>query len=95
MDIVSDLDQEMEEEVEEEDTSSTEDYNLYWQYMVGMLTNLGPLDINRIATMLEMFVSEKTFTGDNRHQLKEFLDSKVRNSDLIFSLQSGVYSLPQ
>ncbi|OMJ25962.1 Anaphase-promoting complex subunit 2 [Smittium culicis] len=69
------------------------DYNIYWQYIVGMLSNLGPLPVDRIVQMLEMFVPDKSFSTSDKLQLVKFLEEKVSSGDLIFSANTLLYSL--
>lgn len=69
--------------------ASAEEMRVYWSFVVGMLTNLGTLPLERIQGMLKMFVP----TGYNRseEQLKEFLTMMVDEEKLEFT--SGAYKL--
>ena len=64
----------------------------YWSYVVGMLTNIGQLPLERIHSMLKMFA----VTGPSGSQctvddVKQFLDKKVKDGDLQFA--NGLYKL--
>lgn len=91
-------------EVEEEDdeeaqsvTASTQDQKesdlqMYWSYIVGMLTNLEALTLERIHTMLKMFAMQTPSTAQLTVQdLRQFLDSQVAKQKLLYS--GGQYRL--
>ncbi|XP_022655951.1 anaphase-promoting complex subunit 2-like isoform X2 [Varroa destructor] len=65
-------------------------YQVYWSFVRGLLTNLGQAPLDRVFSMLSMFVSQASqeFTLQD---CKHFLDTKVRSSELIY--QGGVYTL--
>lgn len=69
-----------------------EELGVFWKYIVGMLTNLTTLPLERIHQMLRMFA-----TGPgaevSQDELKNFLQRKVREHELIFA--AGVYQLPK
>merc|ERR1712071_19345 len=93
---LSKVEEEEEDDEEEENEKKTEDEGLqmYWSYVVGMLTNLEALPVERIHQMLKMFTLQSS-SGDecNLQQLKMFLDSKVKQQLLTFA--SGMYRLPK
>jgi len=63
-----------------------------WSYVVGMLTNLGALPIERIHAMLKMFaMTGSTGKECTPQELKRFLDSKVKEERLVFA--AGSYRL--
>lgn len=63
---------------------------IYWNYIIHMLTNLGPLSLERIHSMLGMFgLQGNQAIGLN--DLKLFLQRKTVEQQLIFS--SNAYSL--
>jgi len=43
---------------------------VFWSYIVGMLTNLGPLPPDRIHSMLSMFVQGETKYEESLEDLK-------------------------
>ena len=56
-----------------------------------MLTNLGPLPLERIKMMLSMFMTEGTQKDYTSAELKAFMDRKVKEQELIVS--GGNYQL--
>ncbi|XP_013419521.1 anaphase-promoting complex subunit 2-like [Lingula anatina] len=71
-----------------------EEMQVYWSYIVGMLTNLESLPLERIHTMLKMFAMQGPTTSECCVQeLKTFLDRKVKEQKLLYS--GGVYRLPK
>lgn len=70
-----------------------DELQVFWSYVVGMLTNLGSLPIERIHTMLKMFAMQgNTGKECTQQELKRFLDGKVKEERLVYS--AGVYRLP-
>ncbi|KAK3606129.1 hypothetical protein CHS0354_010758, partial [Potamilus streckersoni] len=70
------------------------EYQIYWSYIVGMLTNLESLPIERIHSMLRMFTMQGATTMEcSIQELKHFLDRKVKEQQLMYS--GGVYRLPR
>ena len=63
-----------------------------WQFVVGMLTNLESLPLERIHAMLMMFAAQDSSVSCSKDELKHFLDKKVKSQTLVFA--SGVYRLP-
>ncbi|CAH1389815.1 unnamed protein product [Nezara viridula] len=71
-----------------------EELQVFWSYIVGMLTNLDSLPPERIHQMLKMFAAQgPTGVDCSLQQLKHFLDRKVREHKLLFS--GGYYKLPK
>lgn len=70
-----------------------EELGVFWSYIVGMLTNLDSLPLERIHQMLKMFASHGPGVEFSQEELKNFLQRKVREHELIFA--SGVYQLPK
>ncbi|XP_055387072.1 anaphase-promoting complex subunit 2 [Condylostylus longicornis] len=89
--------QEMLEEDETESAMASasdqreEELQVFWSYIVGMLTNLDSLPIERIHQMLKMFASHGPGIEFSQEELKNFLQRKVREHKLIFA--GGVYQL--
>ena len=93
----------VEEEEEDDDgedgekkTAAEDGLQVYWSYVVGMLTNLEALPVERIHQMLKMFTLGTASSGNSEcslQQLKQFLDSKVKQQLLTFS--TGMYRLPK
>ncbi|XP_076306794.1 anaphase promoting complex subunit morula [Tachypleus tridentatus] len=71
-----------------------EELQVFWSFIVGMLTNLGSLPIERIHSMLRMFAMQGSgTTGCSIHELRQFLDRKVHEQKLVYS--GGYYRLPR
>ncbi|KAK9499694.1 hypothetical protein O3M35_002696 [Rhynocoris fuscipes] len=71
-----------------------EELQVFWSYIVGMLTNLESLPPERIHQMLKMFASQGPSGVEcSLQQLRHFLDRKVREHKLLFS--GGFYRLPK
>ncbi|KAL0280099.1 UNVERIFIED_CONTAM: hypothetical protein PYX00_001488 [Menopon gallinae] len=71
-----------------------EELQVFWSYIVGMLTNLESMPLERIHQMLKMFASQGTSAVDcSQQELRSFLDRKVREHKLLFS--GGLYRLPK
>lgn len=68
-----------------------EELQVFWSYIVGMLTNLDSLPLERIHQMLKMFASQGPGIEFSQQELKNFLQKKVREQQLVFA--SGVYHL--
>lgn len=67
---------------------------LFWTYIQAMLTNLESLTLERIHSMLKMFVmTGPVVTEIDIQELQGFLQKKVRDQQLIYS--GGVYRLPK
>lgn len=71
-----------------------EELQVFWSYIIGMLTNLESMPLERIHQMLKMFASQGTSAVDcSQKELGAFLDRKVREHKLLFS--GGLYRLPK
>ncbi|KAJ2230489.1 Anaphase-promoting complex subunit 2 [Coemansia sp. RSA 1722] len=69
-------------------TTRTDALRMHFNYIVGMLTNIGPLPLDRIHSMLGMFIPGDTTTLD---ELRSFLSLMVREDRL--ELSGGLYKL--
>ena len=67
-------------------------FQVMWQFVQGMLTNLESLPLERIHAMLLMFAAQDSSVACNKDELKQFLDKKVKSQALVYA--SGVYRLP-
>ncbi|XP_049600328.1 anaphase-promoting complex subunit 2 [Syngnathus scovelli] len=71
-----------------------EKMQLFWAYIQAMLTNLDSMTLERIHSMLRMFVvSGPAVTEMDVAELEAFLQRKVREHQLVVS--AGVYRLPK
>lgn len=71
-----------------------EELQVFWSYIVGMLTNLDSMPLERIHQMLKMFASQGPGAMEcGLPELRQFLDRKVREHQLLFS--GGLYRLPK
>ncbi|CAN6599111.1 hypothetical protein TRVA0_001S06788 [Trichomonascus vanleenenianus] len=59
-----------------------EEMKVYWTYIVGMLTNLGALPVDRIHSFLKMFAPSETPYGKSPEELEQFLNSMVDEEKL-------------
>lgn len=87
-----------EEEIESAMASASdqreEELQVFWSYIVGMLTNLDSMPLERIHQMLKMFASQGPGAMEcGLPELRQFLDRKVREHQLLFS--GGLYRLPK
>ncbi|KAM3597186.1 uncharacterized protein V6R79_001101 [Siganus canaliculatus] len=86
---------------EERDSNTTtqseqreEKLQLFWAYIQAMLTNLDSMTLDRIHSMLRMFVATgPVVTEMDVNELEAFLQRKVREHQLIIS--AGAYRLPK
>uniref|UniRef100_A0A8C6UCI6 Anaphase-promoting complex subunit 2 n=1 Tax=Neogobius melanostomus TaxID=47308 RepID=A0A8C6UCI6_9GOBI len=86
---------------EERDSNTTtqseqreEKLQLFWAYIQAMLTNLDSMSLERIHSMLRMFVATgPVVTEMDVDELEAFLQRKVREHQLIVT--AGVYRLPK
>lgn len=65
--------------------------NVYWTFIVGMLTNLGPMGLDQIHSMLGMMLAGQLQYDAKKDELKVYLDSKIYEADL--EMQSNMYKL--
>lgn len=59
--------------VQTSEERSAEEMRVYWQYITGMLTNLGCLPTDRIHSFLKMLVPRETPYTKSTHELEQFL----------------------
>jgi anaphase-promoting complex subunit 2 len=74
---------------EERAAAADDKMKVYWQFIVGMLTNAGPMEVPRILMMLNL-----TMPGGFPHpekELRDFLNRMVQEDRL--HLSTGVYSI--
>lgn len=88
----------VEEEAESVTASShdqrEEELQTFWSFIVGMLTNMESLPLERIHSMLCMFAMQSPSANECGIQgVKQFLDKKVREHKLLYS--GGLYRLPK
>ncbi|XP_065919017.1 anaphase-promoting complex subunit 2-like isoform X2 [Dysidea avara] len=70
------------------------DLQVFWPYIIGMLTNLGKMSQERIHSMLKMFAMQGANTQEcSMSDLKAFLDRKVKEHQLSYA--AGTYQLVQ
>lgn len=71
-----------------------EELQVYWSYVVGMLTNIGSLPLERIHSMLKMFAVHGDASSQcSVEEVKTFLQSKVSDGELLYV--GGMYKLPK
>jgi anaphase-promoting complex subunit 2 len=68
-----------------------EELQVFWSYILGMLTNLDSMTLERIHQMLKLFAT--TSFEFSQDELKSFLQRKVREHKLVYAY--GVYQLPK
>lgn len=85
------------DESEEPMISSTdqreEELQVFWSYILGMLTNLDSMSLERIHQMLKLFASQAPGFEFSLEELKTFLQRKVREHKLCYG--HGAYQLPK
>lgn len=86
--------------VEEEETCMAsasdqreEELQVFWSYILGMLTNLDSMPLDRIHQMLKMFASQGPGFEFSQDELRSFLQRKVREHKLVYAY--GLYRLPK
>lgn len=84
-------DEEADNVMESANDQREEALQVFWSYIVGMLTNLESLPLERIHQMLKMFASQGV--EFSQQELRSFLQKKVQAQLLVFV--SGVYQLPK
>ncbi|XP_053380784.1 anaphase-promoting complex subunit 2-like isoform X2 [Mercenaria mercenaria] len=92
-DIMIGEDEEAESAMASAHAQKEEELQVFWTYIVGMLSNLESLPLERIHSMLRMFAMQGTSGEITIHELKHFLDKKVKDQCLAYS--GGVYRLPK
>jgi len=70
-----------------------EELSVVWSYVVGMLTNLETLPLERIHSMLRMFAMQGPGSQVSQQDLRTFLEVKVKEQKLV--CVSGHYRLPK
>ena len=73
-----------------------EELQVFWSYIYNMLVNLESLPLERIYQMLKMFAMQGPNSSGAEvdvDQVRNFLDKKVRERELLFS--GGQYRLPK
>ncbi|XP_014681229.1 PREDICTED: anaphase-promoting complex subunit 2-like isoform X2 [Priapulus caudatus] len=89
-----DIEEETESAMASSHDQREEELQVFWSYIVGMLTNLETLPLEKIHTMLKVFAMQGPSTGEcSIQELKHFLDRKVKEQHLIYA--GGVYRLPK
>ncbi|KAG8194712.1 hypothetical protein JTE90_028026 [Oedothorax gibbosus] len=89
----------MVEEERESVTASSQDMKeeelqTFWSFIVGMLTNMESLPLERIHSMLRMFAVQGSSTSECSIQdMKQFLEKKVRDRQLVYT--AGMFKLPK
>nr|XP_006818421.1 PREDICTED: anaphase-promoting complex subunit 2-like [Saccoglossus kowalevskii] len=93
--MIIDSDEETESAMASAQDQREEELQVFWSYIVGMLTNLESLPLERIYSMLKMFAIQGPMSTIecSEEELRHFLDSKVKEQKLVFS--GSVYRLPK
>ncbi|XP_075897568.1 anaphase-promoting complex subunit 2 [Nelusetta ayraudi] len=92
--MLIDLDEERDSNTATQLEQREEKLQLFWAYIQAMLTNLDSMPLERIHSMLRMFVATgPVVTEMDVNELEAFLERKVRDHQLIMS--AGVYRLPK
>ncbi|CAG2204932.1 APC2 [Mytilus edulis] len=83
-DVIVTDDDETESAMASAQSQREEELQVFWSYIVGMLTNLESLPLERIHTMLRMFAMQGPTTMEcSTQELKGFLDRKVKEQKTI------------
>ncbi|XP_040298045.1 anaphase-promoting complex subunit 2 [Bufo bufo] len=92
--VLIDSDEEGDSAMASQADQKEEELQLFWTYIQAMLTNLESLPLERIHSMLKMFVmTGPVVTEIIIQELQEFLQKKVSDHQLVYS--GGVYRLPK
>ncbi|OCT66856.1 anaphase-promoting complex subunit 2 [Xenopus laevis] len=92
--VLIDSDEEGDSAMASQADQKEEEMQLFWTYIQAMLTNLESLPLERIHTMLKMFVmTGPVVTEIDIQELQSFLQKKVSDHQLVYS--GGVYRLPK
>uniref|UniRef100_A0A8C4V8E2 Anaphase-promoting complex subunit 2 n=1 Tax=Falco tinnunculus TaxID=100819 RepID=A0A8C4V8E2_FALTI len=92
--VLIDSDEEGDSAMASQADQKEEELQLFWTYIQAMLTNLESLSLERIHSMLKMFVmTGPVVTEIDLQELQGFLHKKVRDQQLIYS--GSVYRLPK
>ncbi|KAJ7334437.1 Anaphase-promoting complex subunit 2 [Desmophyllum pertusum] len=88
------MDAEVESVMASSQDQREEELQVFWSYIVGMLTNLESLPLDRIHSMLRMFAMQGPSSSQcSVDDLRRFLDRKVKDQELQFV--NGFYRLPK
>ncbi|XP_068104761.1 anaphase-promoting complex subunit 2 [Hyperolius riggenbachi] len=92
--VLIDSDEEGDSAMASQADQKEEELQLFWTYIQAMLTNLESLPLERIHSMLKMFVMNgPVVTEIDIQELQGFLQKKVSDHQLVYS--GGVYRLPK
>ncbi|XP_055456150.1 anaphase-promoting complex subunit 2 isoform X1 [Psammomys obesus] len=92
--VLIDSDDESDSGMASQADQKEEELLLFWTYIQAMLTNLESLSLERIYSMLRMFVMTGPALAEiDLQELQGYLQKKVRDQQLIYS--AGVYRLPK
>ncbi|XP_007427140.1 anaphase-promoting complex subunit 2, partial [Python bivittatus] len=92
--VLIDSDEEGDSAMASQADQKEEELQLFWTYIQAMLTNLESLSLERIHSMLKIFVmTGPMVTEIDIQELQGFLQKKVRDQQLSYS--GGVYRLPK
>ncbi|KAH0615642.1 hypothetical protein JD844_005103, partial [Phrynosoma platyrhinos] len=92
--VLIDSDEEGDSAMASQADQKEEELQVFWTYIQAMLTNLESLSLERIHSMLKLFVmTGPMVTEIDIQELQGFLQKKVRDQQLIYS--AGVYRLPK
>jgi anaphase-promoting complex subunit 2 len=70
---------------------ANEEMKVYWKYIVGMLTNVGPMPVNNIHSFLKMAVPKEIAYTKSQDELEQYLSIKV--DEEVVELSGGRYKL--
>ncbi|CAH3109944.1 unnamed protein product [Porites lobata] len=88
------MDAEVESVMASSQDQREEELQVFWSYIVGMLTNLESLPLDRIHSMLRMFAMQDPSSSQcSVDDLRQFLGRKVKDQELQFV--NGFYRLPK
>lgn len=92
--MLMDSDEERDSNTATQSEQREEKLQLFWAYIQAMLTNLDTMTLERIHSLLRIFVATgPVVTEMDVSELEAFLQRKVREHQLIFS--TGIYRLPK
>ncbi|XP_066466867.1 anaphase-promoting complex subunit 2 [Tiliqua scincoides] len=92
--VLIDSDEEGDSAMASQADQKEEELQLFWTYIQAMLTNLESLSLERIHSMLKIFVmTGPMVTEIDIQELQGFLQKKVWDQQLVYS--GGVYRLPK
>ncbi|XP_078498278.1 anaphase-promoting complex subunit 2 isoform X1 [Lissotriton helveticus] len=92
--VLIDSDEEGDSAMASQADQKEEELQLFWTYIQAMLTNLESLPLERIHSMLKMFVMTGPVVSEiDMQELQGFLQKKVNEQQVVYS--GGVYRLPK